>query len=84
MKDKVEKEKAKMEGKGMKSYKSKEVMDEDTVDESINENQVPMHDELLKLSQCVMLKIQTRQLTKQNTSCTSNLDMVDDYGEANT
>ena len=33
MKAKVEKEKAKMEGKGMKSYRSKEVMDEDTIDE---------------------------------------------------
>ena len=80
MKDKVEKEKAKMEGKGMKSYKSKEVMDEDTVDESINENQ--MHDELLKL---VMryVKDPDEAADQAEYIITSNLDMVDDMVQAN-
>ena len=80
MKAKVEKEKTKMEGKGMKSYKSKEVMDEDTVDESINENQ--MHDELLKL---VMryVKDPDEAADQAEYIITSNLDMVDDMVQAN-
>ena len=76
MKDKVEKEKAKMEGK----YGKKEVVDEDTIDENINENQ--MHDELLKL---VMryVKDPDEAADQAEYIITSNLDMVDDMVQAN-
>jgi hypothetical protein len=76
MKDKVEKEKAKMEGK----HGKKEVVDEDTIDENINENQ--MHDELLKL---VMryVKDPDEAADQAEYIITSNLDMVDDMVQAN-
>ena len=78
MKAKVEKEKTKMEGKYGKV--EKEVVDEDTVDESINENQ--MHDELRKL---VMryVKDPDEAADQAEYIITSNLDMVDDMVQAN-
>ena len=76
MKDKIEKEKSKMEGK----HGKKEVVDEDTIDENINENQ--MHDELLKL---VMryVKDPDEAADQAEYIITSNLDMVDDMVQAN-